>query len=74
MLESLLHVDRENDVVEGEPGLGGATEAALQRDVAYGEEAAVGDCGVGGAEVAEGWVVGGADGLPEVVGGHGNGP
>lgn len=69
-----LDVDCENDVIEGEPGLGGAPEAALHRDVADSVEAAVGDGGVRGAEVAEGGEVGRADGLPEVVGGHGNGP
>lgn len=42
--------------------------------MADGVEAAVGDGGVGGAEVADGGEVGGTDGLPEVVGGHGNGP
>lgn len=50
-------------------------EAAFGGGVSNGVEAAVGDGGGGGeTEAGEGREVRGADGLPEVVGGHGNGP
>lgn len=63
-------VDGEEEVGKGDVGLGVGAMVPVCGGVTEREEAAVGDSGVDEAERGERRVVGEAEGLPEVVGGH----
>lgn len=69
---AVLDVDGEHQVLHRQLGFAGLLDPALLGGAAEAVKLAVGNKGGGGAEVDEGRKCGGANGLPEVVAGHGN--